>query len=138
MTASAPSNDVILSARGITKTFSGVTVVDSVDFDIRKGEILCLIGENGAGKSTLMRCIAGVIRPDSGTVTYRGEEVQIDTVAKAQSLGIGMIHQELNLVPARSVAQNIYLGREPMMPGLLGRLGMIDKKRLNQNAALAL
>lgn len=138
MIQNATSNGAILRAQGISKSFSSVLVLEDVDLEIRCGEILCLIGENGAGKSTLMRILAGVIPADKGCIFFRDEPVTIDNVAKAQSMGISMIHQELNLVPSRTVAQNIYLGREPRKPGLAGRLGIVDVRRLHQEATQVL
>jgi ribose transport system ATP-binding protein len=115
----------VLQARSITKAYAGQRVLDSVDLDVRSGEILALIGENGAGKSTLMRILAGAARPDSGSIVFQGAPVEIRNVRQAQSLGVAMIFQELNLVPSRTVAQNIYLGREPA-----GRFGAVDGAEL--------
>jgi ABC-type sugar transport system ATPase subunit len=122
------AHDPILEARSITKSYGTQRVLDSVDFDIRSGEILALIGENGAGKSTLMRILAGATRLDLGTIRLDGAEVEIRSVRQAQSLGVAMIFQELNLVPSRTVAQNIYLGREPR-----GRLGAVDQTALKRH-----
>jgi ABC-type sugar transport system ATPase subunit len=126
--------DPLLSARGISKFYAGTAVVRDVDLDIYPGEILALMGENGAGKSTLMRILAGATTADAGQVVYAGAPIDIRNVAEAQRLGIGMIYQELNLVPSRSVAQNIYLGREPRRRGLLGRLGAVDRRTLRRDA----
>jgi ribose transport system ATP-binding protein len=126
--------DVILSARAITKRYGSQVVLEDADLDVRSGEILALIGENGAGKSTLMRILAGATRPDSGTIHFQGKPVVVESVRQAQALGIAMIYQELNLVPSRTVAQNIYLGREPVAPGPRGRLGVVDRKKLHEQA----
>ncbi len=126
MTAAA---EPILQARTITKSYAAQRVLDSVDLDVRSGEILARIGENGAGKSTLMRILAGAARADSGSILFRGVSVEIRSVRQAQSLGVAMIFQELNLVPSRTVAQNIYLGREPA-----GRFGAVDRVLLRQRA----
>jgi ABC-type sugar transport system ATPase subunit len=130
----AASNNVILRARSLNKRYAAQVVLDNVDIEIRPGEILALIGENGAGKSTLMRILAGVTPPDSGAIEYRGHRVTIGSVRNAQALGIAMIYQELNLVPSRTVAQNIYLGREPRAPGPRGALGMVDRRKLREQA----
>ncbi len=103
----------ILSLENIRKTFPGVTALDNVTFRAEAGEIHALVGENGAGKSTLMKIIAGIYSPDNGSIRLGGNIVEISSPGKAQSLGIGMIHQELALVPYLTVGQNIYLGREP-------------------------
>ena len=135
---SVGSDCAILSVRAISKRYGAQVVLDNVDLEIRAGEILALIGENGAGKSTLMRILAGATRADSGSVAYQGGTVSIGSVRDAQALGIAMIYQELNLVPSRSVAQNIYLGREPKAAGALGRLGVVDLKRLREQSARVL
>ena len=123
-----------LKARGICKSYSGTPVVRDIDLDIFPGEVLALMGENGAGKSTLMRILAGATTADAGEVALNGEPISIRNVADAQQMGIGMIYQELNLVPSWSVAQNIYLGREPRRRGFLGRLGAVDRKALHRDA----
>jgi ribose transport system ATP-binding protein len=117
----------VLRARSISKSYTAQRVLDAVDLDVRSAEILALMGENGAGKSTLMRILAGATRLDSGTISFRGEPVEIRSVRQAQGLGVAMIFQELNLVPSRTVAQNIYLGREPA-----GRFGAVDSVALRR------
>jgi ABC-type sugar transport system ATPase subunit len=136
MTGSAGS--VMLRARCLSKSYAAQRVLHDVDLEIRSGEILALIGENGAGKSTLMRILAGATRADSGSIEFAGKTVAIGSVRQAQSLGIAMIFQELNLVPSRTVAQNIYLGREPRLAGTRGRFGAIDHARLATDAARVL
>ena len=130
--------DVTLSARGITKRYGSQVVLEDADLDVRSGEILALIGENGAGKSTLMRILAGATRPDSGTIDFQGKRVTVGSVRQAQALGIAMIFQELNLVPSRTVAQNIYIGREPVVPGPRGRFGVVDRMTLREQAGRVL
>lgn len=98
---------------GIRKEFPGVVALRDVSFDLRVGEVHALLGENGAGKSTLMKVLSGAYRKDSGTITLESREVDIKNPRQAQQLGIGAIHQELNLVPQLTVAENIFLGREP-------------------------
>jgi ribose transport system ATP-binding protein len=126
--------EITLQAKGITKSYASQRVLDAVDIEVRSGEILALVGENGAGKSTLMRILAGATRPDEGSITFRGEPVTIGSVRQAQHLGIAMIFQELNLVPSRTVAQNIFLGREPRTSGLPGLLGVVDRSTLTERA----
>ncbi|HEV8546407.1 MAG TPA: sugar ABC transporter ATP-binding protein [Candidatus Limnocylindrales bacterium] len=103
----------ILEMRGISKSFFGVPVLSEVDLDVRKGEVHAVLGENGAGKSTLMKILAGAHQPDAGTIILDGEEVRFGHPVEAQQAGVSIIYQEFNLLPERTVAQNIYLGREP-------------------------
>ena len=120
----------LIEARGLCKSFPGVKALDQVRFELRAGEVHALMGENGAGKSTLMKILAGVYRKDSGEVLLDGQPVDIESPAHAQSLAIGIIHQELNLVNHLSAAQNIYLGREPRQ-----RFGLfLDEARMNRDA----
>ena len=111
----------ILSLNSISKSFPGVQALDSVNLEVYPGEIHALVGENGAGKSTLMRIISGASSKDSGSMKWRGYEVDIKTPIEAQNLGIAMIHQELALIPYIDVGKNIFLGREPQgkIPGLI-------------------
>jgi ribose transport system ATP-binding protein len=106
------TSEILLEMRGITKDFPGVRALDSVDIDLRGGEILALLGENGAGKSTLMRILFGAYPKDSGQIFVRGHEVVIRNPHHALQQGISMVHQELNLVPYMNAAQNIALGHE--------------------------
>ncbi len=120
----------LISARNLSKSFPGVKALDRVRFDLHAGEVHALMGENGAGKSTLMKILAGVYRKDSGEVLLNGEPVDIQSPAHAQSLAIGIIHQELHLMSHMSAAQNIFLGREPRKAmGLL-----LDDDQLNRDA----
>ncbi len=110
-------SDVLLEMRDITKRFPGVLALDKVKLEVRYGEVHCLIGENGAGKSTLMKILAGAVSMDSGQIFLEGQPIQIISPYHAQQLGISMIYQEFNLIPYLSVAENIFLGREPRIPG---------------------
>ncbi len=123
----APAGPELLSVRGIVKRFPGVLALGGVDFDLRRGEIHALVGENGAGKSTLMKIIAGMIPPDEGTIHLDGQERRFEHVLDAQDAGIAFIHQELCLTPHLSVAENIFLAREPM------RGPFVDRARLRAN-----
>lgn len=116
--------DVLLELQGITKRFGGITALDGVDLKIRRGRVQCLLGENGAGKSTLIKMIAGVYQPDAGAIFCDGKEVTIPDTKAAEQLGIATIHQELNLVPGMSVAENIALGRTP------SHLGLVNRKKM--------
>lgn len=100
----------VLEVKNVTKTYPGVVALDNVSFDVEKGEILALIGENGAGKSTVIKTIAGAITPDSGTIVIDGKEYSKLTPSLAKEAGIGVVYQELNLVPSLSIAENIFLG----------------------------
>ncbi|MGV2878238.1 sugar ABC transporter ATP-binding protein [Pantoea vagans] len=119
-------NAFALEAEGISKFFPGVKALDNVSLRVRPGTVHALMGENGAGKSTLMKCLIGMYRPDKGTIKIKGEPVQFQDTMDALRSGISMIHQELNLVPYMTVAENIWLGREPM------KFGFVDQARLNQ------
>lgn len=119
---------VILEMQGITKTFPGVTALDDVSFEARRGEVHALVGENGAGKSTLMKILSGAYRPDKGHMLLRGKPVAFQHPIESQRAGVAIIYQELNLLPERTIAQNIFLGRE------LLRFGTIDHKRMVQEA----
>jgi ribose transport system ATP-binding protein len=103
----------LLTMRGIVKQFPGVRALDGVDLDVAPGEVHCLLGQNGAGKSTLIKVLAGAHRPDAGEVVFDGQPVSFASPHAADSAGIATIHQELDLVPGLSVADNIVLGHEP-------------------------
>jgi ribose transport system ATP-binding protein len=118
----------LLSLRGVTKRFGGATALGGVDFTLRAGEIHALLGENGAGKSTLINVLGGLVRPDSGRIEWNGRRVEIRDVADADRLGIRVIHQELSLAPNLSVAENLFLGREPV------RFGLLDHRRMSAQA----
>ena len=110
----------LLQMRGIHKSFPGVHALKGVDLEVRAGEVHCLVGENGAGKSTLMKCLMGVYRPDAGEIVLDGRAVAIHHPHQALDLGISMVFQELNLVPVLSVAENVFLGIEPLLFRPLG------------------
>ena len=114
-----------LQMRGIVKRFPGVLALSGVDFEAYLGEVHVLLGENGAGKSTLIKVLSGVYPPDAGEILLGGRPVAIRNPHDAQLLGVSTIYQELNLVPEMTVAENIFLGREPMH-----RFGIVDRKRL--------
>lgn len=105
--------DILVSMEGIEKSFPGVHALNQCRFELRAGEVHALLGENGAGKSTMMKILAGIYAPDAGQIAYKGRPVTIDGPRAAQQLGIGMIHQELNLMPHLTLAQNVFIGREP-------------------------
>jgi inositol transport system ATP-binding protein len=119
------ADDYLLRMEGISKSFPGVQALSDVHLDVQPGTVHALMGENGAGKSTLMKVLIGMYHADAGTITLGGEQVQIPDTAHALRLGVSMIHQELSPVPQMTVAENIYLGREPR-----NRVGLIDKRRM--------
>ncbi len=110
----------VLACTGITKRYPGVVALEQVSFDIRAGEVHGLIGENGAGKSTLMRMLAGVAEPDEGDIYFEDQRIKLPSPRAASDLGIALVHQELNLVPHLTVAENIFLGQE-----LVSKFGLI-------------
>jgi simple sugar transport system ATP-binding protein len=118
----------LLTISGVSKAFPGVKALDNVSFDVRPGEIMALLGENGAGKSTIIKVLTGVYKRDSGSVTLDGQAINPQNTADAQSIGIGTVYQEVNLLPNMSVADNLYIGREPR------RFGLIDRKTLVRKA----
>ncbi len=118
----------LLRLEGITKEFPGVLALSNVHFDLLPGEVHAVCGENGAGKSTLMKIISGVYQPTSGTIIYKGQESRFASPLQSEAAGIAIIHQELNLVPHLSVAENIYLAREPR------RGFLVDSKKLRSDA----
>lgn len=120
----------LISVKNLSKSFPGVKALDGVQFELHAGEVHALMGENGAGKSTLMKILAGVYRKDGGEVLLDGRPVDIESPAHAQALAIGIVHQELHLMPHLSAAQNIYIGREPRKSG--GWL--LDEAQLNRDA----
>ncbi|WP_345641778.1 sugar ABC transporter ATP-binding protein [Streptomyces tremellae] len=119
--APAPPDPALLTMSGITKSFPGVRALDGVELSVRAGEVHCLLGQNGAGKSTLIKVLAGVHQPDSGVITWRGEQVSLKSPTAAMRLGIATIYQELDLVEGLSVAENTFLGHEPTAAGFVVR-----------------
>lgn len=122
-------NTPLLSATGISKKFFGVEVLHNLDIEIHAGQVHGLVGENGAGKSTLMKIIAGVHRRDGGDLLLDGKSVDFGHPVEAADAGVATVFQEFNLLPDRTVAQNIYLGREPR------KFGLVDTQRMRQDAA---
>ncbi|MFF2387187.1 sugar ABC transporter ATP-binding protein, partial [Agromyces sp. NPDC058104] len=119
----------LLRLEGVSKGFPGVQALADVQLELHHGEVLALVGENGAGKSTLMKLLAGIYTPDAGTFRLNGAELTIEGPRHAQELGISIIHQEFNLMPDLTVAQNIFIGREHRQAGLF-----LDDRALNRRA----
>ena len=123
--------EVLVSMEGIEKSFPGVHALSQCRLELRSGEVHALVGENGAGKSTLMKILTGVYQKDSGSIFFKGKEIEIPDTRAAQSLGISIIHQELNLMPHLTVAQNIFIGREALGKGHI----FLNEKEINKKTA---
>jgi ribose transport system ATP-binding protein len=125
------NENIVLEARDVKKTFGSTQALKGIQFQLKKGEIHALVGENGAGKSTFIKGLGGGFRFDSGKVFIEGKEVLIDNPIKSNQLGISIIYQEFNLLPALSIGENIFLGRQPMKPG---QKWLIDRNTMNKMA----
>ncbi|EDY85175.1 ABC transporter, ATP-binding protein [Verrucomicrobiia bacterium DG1235] len=122
--------ECLLEAEAMVKTFPGVKALSGASLQVHSGRLVALLGENGAGKSTLMNVLSGVFLPDSGTIRVKGECVQFTNTREAQERGIGIVHQELNLIPYLSVAENVFLGREPRSWS-----GLVDFQKMEEETA---
>jgi ribose transport system ATP-binding protein len=130
--ADQPPVDAV-AMTGIAKSFGGVAALEHVDFIVRKGEIHALLGGNGAGKSTILKMLSGVHKPDKGEIRINGVKLEEHTPEAARRLGVAMIFQEMSLIPSLSVAQNIFLTREPK-----GGMGMLDDRTALKEARILL
>jgi fructose transport system ATP-binding protein len=127
----ATNSTTVFQARGLVKRYGGVTALDGADFDLRAGEILAVIGDNGAGKSSLIKALSGAVVPDAGELRLDGQPVHFKSPIDARRHGIETVYQDLAVAPAMTIAENLFLGRELLRPGLLGKwLRLIDKKRM--------
>ncbi|MBB4951973.1 inositol transport system ATP-binding protein [Agrobacterium vitis] len=122
-----PGSAYLLEVEGVRKEFPGVVALDNVQLRLKRGTVHALMGENGAGKSTLMKILSGIYTPDSGSFKLRGVDIRLKNPLDALQNGIAMIHQELNLMAPMTVAENIWIGREP-----LGRFGLVDHADMNR------
>ncbi len=127
VTADQPHVAPLLRVRGVSKSFVGFRVLDDVSLELHPGDVLGIVGENGAGKSTLMKILAGVHQADAGTIEIDGEDVSFSHPVQAQQAGLSTVFQEFNLLPERTIAENIYLGREPR------RRGLVDTAQMNRD-----
>lgn len=125
----------VLEARAISKSFGYVRSLDGVDLTINAGEVLALVGDNGAGKSTLANVLSGVLQPDAGEIRIDGKPVVLSSPLAAREFGIETVYQDLALSLDLNAVQNLFLGREIMAPGLLGRLGFLDRAKMRAAAA---
>lgn len=128
MSSDAPNTTPLLQGRGLRKAFAATVALSDVDFTLYAGDVHVLVGENGAGKSTLIKLLTGVHKKDSGVILLEGKEIELQSPRHAQELGISAVYQEINLIPTMSVAENIFLGRQPM------RFGMINMSAANRQA----
>ena len=120
---------MLLSMKGIDKSFSGVKVLTAATLDVEAGEVMALVGQNGAGKSTLIKILTGAYSRDAGEVVFEDKPVDFRSTAESQAAGIATIYQEINLAPHRSVAENIFLAREPR------KFGLVDRRRMRDGGA---
>ena len=127
----------LFEARGLSRLFGRVQALDKADFDVNAGEVVALIGDNGAGKSTLVKALTGNLDVDEGEILFDGKPVHFATPHEASAMGIEVVHQDLALAPHLDAAQNMFLGRELMRPGLAGKLGFMDNSAMRTKAAAA-
>ncbi|MGI8307975.1 ATP-binding cassette domain-containing protein [Saccharopolyspora hattusasensis] len=125
----------LLEGRDLVKRYGSVEALRGASFTVRPGEVVALVGDNGAGKSTLVKCLSGVEQPDSGQILVSGKPVTLDSPAAARAHGIETAYQDLAVAPDLDPAANLFLGREIRRPGMLGRLGMLDKAKMRTQAA---
>jgi fructose transport system ATP-binding protein len=126
----------ILEGRGLVKRYGNVTALAGSDFDLRPGEILAVIGDNGAGKSTLIKCLSGAVVPDAGEILLDGERISMRSPLDARALGIETVYQTLAVSPALDIADNLFLGREPRKPGIMGTVfRKLDRAKMRDEAA---
>lgn len=128
-------NAPLLDARDIVKNYGHVRALQGADFDVFPGEVAALVGDNGAGKSTLIKILSGTVPPDGGEIRFEGRPTSIDAPMAARRLGMETVYQDLALAEDLDPSANLFLGREVMRTGLLGRLGFIDKRAMRRRAA---
>jgi simple sugar transport system ATP-binding protein len=130
--------NMVLEAKGVKKRYGHVEALCGADFNVAAGEVVSLIGDNGAGKSTLIRIMAGTERPDDGELIFHGRPVELDSPSASHKLGIETVYQDLALASHLDPVRNIFLGREIMRPGILGRLGFMDNEAMKREGRKAL
>ena len=125
------STRIVMQAKGLVKRYGQVTALDGVDFELRAGEILAVIGDNGAGKSSLIKCLSGATIPDEGEILLDGQPIRFKSPKDARRAGIETVYQDLAVAPAMTIAENLFLGRELCRPGFFGQfLRLLDKKKM--------
>lgn len=134
---STPTATPILTVRDVKKNFGGVRALKGVSLDVRSGEVVGLVGDNGAGKSTLIKIVSGVHQASSGEVLVEGTPVHFESPAEARAAGVETVYQDLGLVGAFGVAENFFLGRELTRDGMLGRLGVLRRDKMRDEAEQA-
>lgn len=122
---------IVMQAKGLVKRYGQVTALDGVDFELRAGEILAVIGDNGAGKSSLIKCLSGATIPDEGEILLDGKPIHFRSPIDARRSGIETVYQDLAVAPAMTIAENLFMGRELLRPGFLGQfLRLLDKRKM--------
>lgn len=122
---------IVMQAKGLIKRYGQVTALDGVDFELRAGEILAVIGDNGAGKSSLIKCLSGATIPDEGEILLDGQPIRFKSPKDARRSGIETVYQDLAVAPAMTIAENLFLGRELYRPGRISQLlRVLDKKKM--------
>jgi simple sugar transport system ATP-binding protein len=126
----SPNGNIVLRGVGLCKSYGNITALEDVSIELRAGEILAIVGDNGAGKSTLVRILTGVTRQDAGSVEVNGRQAVFNSPHDARQMGIEAVFQDLALCPNRDVVTNLFLGREMLLPGIAGRLGVLDRRSM--------
>jgi len=133
--AHTSSHPIVMQAKGLVKKYGQVTALDGVDFELRAGEILAVIGDNGAGKSSLIKALSGALVPDEGEILMNGQPIHMKSPIDARRHGIETVYQDLAVAPAMTIAENLFLGRELFKPGAINKLlRIIDKKLMLEQA----
>lgn len=135
----AKNKDLVIEAKGLVKKYGRVVALDETDFEIRRGEVIAVIGDNGAGKSSLIQCLAGAVQPDGGEILIEGNPTHLKNPVEARKLGIETVFQTLAVSPALDIASNIFLGREIRKPGIAGKVfRMLDFKKMREESLLVM
>lgn len=127
----------VLEAKGIVRTYGQVIALDEADFSVEAGEVTALIGDNGAGKSTMVKILSGTEQPEGGEIIFKGKQVKFARPADARALGIETVFQDLALCPHLDAVNNMYLGREVMRKGIMGKLGFMNRKEMKEGSVEA-